>query len=40
MKKDEDNEWKVRSYFGSRPEMINDGNAETGTVLHELPKDK
>ena len=23
-----------------RPEMINDRNAETGTILHELPKNR
>jgi len=32
-------EWKVRSYYDSRPDIINDGNAETGTVLHELPEE-
>lgn len=36
--KDEDKVWKVRSYFDSRPEMIDDNNAETGTVLHEFPE--
>lgn len=41
--KNEDKEWKVRDYTEFRPEMINDANDETGTVLHELPlevKDK
>lgn len=37
MKKNYDDEWKVRGYTEFRPEMINDDNAETGTVLHELP---
>ncbi|WP_252502724.1 hypothetical protein [Sporosarcina sp. Marseille-Q4943] len=37
--KNEDDEWKVRSYLDSRPEKINDGNAETGTILHKLPEE-
>jgi len=36
MEQDIDNQWKIKSYYGERPEMINDGNSETGTVLHEL----
>jgi len=36
----EDKEWKVRDYTEFRPEMINDANDETGTVLHELPRSK
>ncbi|WP_186668752.1 hypothetical protein [Sporosarcina sp. BP05] len=35
--RNEEKDWKVRSYFDTRPEIINDSNAETGTVLHELP---
>jgi hypothetical protein len=38
MKKASDSEWKIESYYGDRPEMINDSNSETGTVLHELPE--
>lgn len=37
---DGEKEWKVKSYYDSRPDMINDGNAETGTVLHELPEEE
>lgn len=37
LKQNDDGEWKVRNYTEFRPEMINDDNAETGTVLHELP---
>lgn len=39
IKQDDDNEWKIESYYGERPVVINDSNAETGTVLHELPED-
>ncbi|MFS0574972.1 hypothetical protein AB1K83_05020 [Sporosarcina sp. 179-K 3D1 HS] len=38
IKQDDNNEWKIESYYGERPEVINDSNAETGTVLHELPE--
>lgn len=37
---DDKKEWKVRSYYDSRPGIINDENAETGTVLHELPEEE
>ncbi|QUW20898.1 hypothetical protein JSQ81_13865 [Sporosarcina sp. Marseille-Q4063] len=37
LEKDNEKEWKVKSYYGKRPDEINDSNAETGTVLHELP---
>lgn len=37
VEENEDGEWKVESFYGQRPDIINDGNAETGTTLHELP---
>ncbi|WP_210469081.1 hypothetical protein [Sporosarcina sp. 6E9] len=37
LEKGKEKEWKVKSYYGKRPDEINDSNAETGTVLHELP---
>lgn len=33
----DENDWKVKSYYDVRPEVINDSNSETGTVIHELP---
>ncbi|MCM3711028.1 hypothetical protein [Sporosarcina luteola] len=39
IKPNDESEWKVESFYGERPEIINDSNAETGTVLHELPKE-
>lgn len=37
MKENDENDWKVKSYYDVRPEVINDSNSETGTVIHELP---
>jgi len=37
LEKENEEEWKVKSYYGKRPDEINDTNAEAGTVLHELP---
>jgi len=37
LEKDNEKEWKVKSFYGKRPDEINDSNAESGTVLHELP---
>ncbi|QUW23402.1 hypothetical protein JSQ81_07725 [Sporosarcina sp. Marseille-Q4063] len=37
LKQNEERDWKVRSYYDVRPDMINESNSETGTVLHELP---
>ena len=37
LEKENEEEWKVKSYYGKRPDEINDANAETGSVLHELP---
>jgi hypothetical protein len=36
LKQNDEKEWKVESFYGQRPEMINDEDAETGTLIHEL----
>ncbi len=39
VEENEDEEWKVKSFYGQRPDVINDGNIEIGTILHELPSE-
>ena len=39
LKQNDEEDWKVESYYDVRPEIINDSNSETGTVLHELPEE-
>jgi len=39
VEENENEEWKVKSFYGQRPDVINDGNIEIGTILHELPSE-
>ena len=37
VKQNDEDAWKVDSFYGQRQDGITDGSAEKGTVLHELP---
>lgn len=39
VEENENEDWKVKSFYGQRPDVINDGNIEIGTILHELPSE-
>ncbi|MBO0588223.1 hypothetical protein [Sporosarcina sp. E16_8] len=39
VEENENEEWKVKSFYGQRPDVINDGNIEIGTILHEFPSE-